>query len=147
MFLQVTYLGYTAQSRAQAAATSWQGVAAVVEVIRFIFLWRRHMYSIHIILHIFYVPPTMQRTSYTGLLTGILHAIINISSIVCLVYAPLPVPRDDSAVVHALHRRLLPVIIFRLEKFWAIISSTAWQTMLQLWSPLGQKSLKLFLLL
>ena len=78
------------------------------------------MYSVHVILRVFYIPPTVQRTSCTGLLTGIVHAVVNISSIVRLVYAPLPAPCDDAAVVHALHRHLLPVIIFRLEKFRAI---------------------------
>jgi len=72
------------------------------------------MYSVHEILRVFYVPPTVQHTSCTGLLTGILSAVISISSIVRLVYPPLPAPRDDPAVVHALHRHLLPVIIFRL---------------------------------
>jgi len=75
------------------------------------------MYSVHVIHRVFYVPPTVQRTSCTGPLTDILHAVITISSIVRLVYAPLPAPRDDPAVVHALHRHLLPAFIFRLEKF------------------------------
>ena len=88
-----------------------------MEVIRFSFLRRTHTYSVHVIFRVFYVPPTVQRASCTGPLTGIFHAVINISSVVRLVYAPLPAPRDDPAVVHALHPNLLPVIIFRLENF------------------------------
>jgi len=92
------------------------------------------MYSVPVILGVSYVPPTVQRTrldnlwqrtSCTGLLTSILRAVINISSIVCLGYAPLLAPRDDPAVVHAIHRHLLPVIIFRLEKFLAAFSFIA----------------------
>jgi hypothetical protein len=88
-----------------------------MEVIRFSFLRRKHVYSVHVILRVFYVPPTVQHTFRTGLLTVILHVAINISSIVRLVYAPLPAPRDDPPVVHALRRHLLPVITFRLETF------------------------------
>ena len=95
-------------------------VAVVVEVIRFSFLQRMHMYCVHVILRIFYVPSKVQHTSCTSHLTGSLHTVTNISSIVCLVYSPLPTPCDDPAVVHALHQHLLRVIIFRLEKFRAI---------------------------